>query len=672
MSRILTGVHLLITCFLLAAWPCHAQFGNFGDLKAKKDQYISELRNYPKQDTARANALMRIINTATFLKERQELLSYTYEELALSKKLNYTLGIANGYSNLGHYFKGLQQSQKALIYFDSILVVTAGNPDPALCRIRNHGFEWKGILYYEQENYYPALDHFFESMKNPGCTPLRRQVIKCNFVSNIYVELKNYDQAIEYINKGIAISESDTSLGIEPTLYFNLIDINILKNDLAMARVNLDKIAPLYPTRNEILSDFGYYKRCGIMSNLMNNPEQAMKYFLIAYKNAVTSKHKNTISESLGYLSSTALKLGQRDLARNYALENLALAEETNAQSTKIEAFNSLAEYYGKTGDYTKGYEFLRKANELKDSLLADNNIKQINVLGAIYQSEQKQKEISDLQIEKNKQEASVKRQYLLNAVFVGAIIVLLVVLYLIYRNFKNRQKIAAQQEAIQNQKIVQLEKDKHLLAIDAMLEGQEEERGRIAKDLHDGLGGLLYGTKLSFLTVRDSIVLSAEESSKFDRSLSMLDNTIGDLRKVAHNLMPEALVKFGLGEAVRDFCDSTQTYSGVKVVFQQFGEMWRLGNTAEIFIYRIIQELVNNAIKHAHATEVIVQLTVNQSKLGIAVEDNGKGFDKSELASAKGSGMRNIMSRIEYFNGTIDIVTGPGNGTSVNIELMT
>jgi two-component system, NarL family, sensor kinase len=138
----------------------------------------------------------------------------------------------------------------------------------------------------------------------------------------------------------------------------------------------------------------------------------------------------------------------------------------------------------------------------------------------------------------------------------------------------------------------------------------------------------------------------------------------------VAHNLMPEALVKFGLDEAVKDFCSSIQSSSSLKVVYQQLGEKRKLTNTAEVFTYRIIQELVNNAVKHAVAKQIIVQLNINTHKLSITVEDDGKGFNINTIANSKGAGMDNIKYRVQYFNGTLDIVTAPGKGTSVNIEL--
>jgi two-component system, NarL family, sensor kinase len=269
-----------------------------------------------------------------------------------------------------------------------------------------------------------------------------------------------------------------------------------------------------------------------------------------------------------------------------------------------------------------------------------------------------------------NKLETTNKEKSTLNKILIGSAVGLLLIGLLGYRNFKSKQKVATQQQQLQQQQITELEKDKQLLAIDAMLKGQEEERSRIAKDLHDGLGGMLSGTKLSFINMKENLLLTPENATLFDKSISMLDNTIADLRKVAHNLMPEALVKFGLDEAVKDFCSSIQTSSTLKVVYQKIGENRKLTNTAEVFTYRIIQELVNNAVKHAAAKQIIVQLNMGSDKLHITVEDDGKGFDINNMANSKGAGMDNIKYRVQYFNGTLDIVTTPGSGTSVNIDL--
>ncbi|MBL0144826.1 MAG: GHKL domain-containing protein [Chitinophagaceae bacterium] len=224
----------------------------------------------------------------------------------------------------------------------------------------------------------------------------------------------------------------------------------------------------------------------------------------------------------------------------------------------------------------------------------------------------------------------------------------------------------------MQQTQITQLEKDKQLLAVDAMLKGQEEERSRLAKDLHDGLGGMLSGVKLSFVNMKENMIMDAPSVQSFEASILQLDNTIAELRKVAHNLMPEALVKFGLKNAILDFCNSMQLPSKTKIIFEEMGTDRQLSNTADLYIYRIIQELINNAIKHAQPDQILLQLTKAEKNILITVENDGKGFDVTILKNAKGIGMKSVQQRVDYFAGKMDISSDKENGTSINIELNT
>ena len=345
-----------------------------------------------------------------------------------------------------------------------------------------------------------------------------------------------------------------------------------------------------------------------------------------------------------------ASKDGLLDKAEFYLKKSIQFSQEQQIAQGYLFYSGLLSEIQAYRGNYQEAFLNLQMKVTYNDSLFSQENKNAIAKL-------ESEKKLLELQIA-NKQKATI------NKILMGGAVALLLISLLAYRNFRSKQRL-------QQAKITELEKDKQLLAIDAMLKGQEEERSRIAKDLHDGLGGMLSGTKLSFMNMKENMVLTPENASLFDKSLSMLDNTIGDLRKVAHNLMPEALVKYGLIEALRDFCDSVQSSSNSKIVYQQFGENRKLSNTGEVFIYRIIQELVNNAIKHADAKQIIVQLTTGSTKIGITVEDDGKGFDATAITNKKGDGLDNINYRVQYLNGTIDTITSPGNGTSVNIEVI-
>ena len=207
----------------------------------------------------------------------------------------------------------------------------------------------------------------------------------------------------------------------------------------------------------------------------------------------------------------------------------------------------------------------------------------------------------------------------------------------------------------MQQQRIRELEKDRQLVAVDSLLKGQEEERSRLAKDLHDGLGGLLSGVKFSLSNMKDNLIVTPDNMAVFERSLDMIDTSIRELRRVAHNMMPEMLVKFGLDEALKEYCNfvnATKLICSKIPVIRNGNPDWTVRK--EIIIYRIIQELLNNILKHAAASEALVQLIKEENRLSIVVEDNGKGFDPSVLENNKGAGWTNIRSRVDYLQGRI------------------
>jgi signal transduction histidine kinase len=221
----------------------------------------------------------------------------------------------------------------------------------------------------------------------------------------------------------------------------------------------------------------------------------------------------------------------------------------------------------------------------------------------------------------------------------------------------------------LQRQRISELEKDRQLVAVDSLLKGQEDERSRLAKDLHDGLGGLLSGVKFSLSNMKDNLIITPDNMTVFERSLDMIDTSIKELRRVAHNMMPEMLTKFGLDEALKEYCNTMNAAKLLVIRYQSLGMTDRLDQSTEIIIYRVVQELLNNTLKHAAASEAFVQVIKEGNRLNVVVEDNGKGFDTSLLKNNKGAGWVNIRSRVEYLKGQLDIHSEPGKGTLVNIE---
>ena len=164
---------------------------------------------------------------------------------------------------------------------------------------------------------------------------------------------------------------------------------------------------------------------------------------------------------------------------------------------------------------------------------------------------------------------------------------------------------------------------------------------------------------------------MTPENNRAFERSMDMLDSSIKEMRRVAHNMMPEALVKFGLDTALKDFCNDVNQSGALRVSYQSIGlENEAIEQTAAITIYRIVQELINNTMKHAMAKAAIVQITKSDNHLSVTVEDDGKGFDTAVLRQSQGIGWSNIQNRVEFLKGTLDVQSEIEKGTSVHIEL--
>jgi signal transduction histidine kinase len=172
---------------------------------------------------------------------------------------------------------------------------------------------------------------------------------------------------------------------------------------------------------------------------------------------------------------------------------------------------------------------------------------------------------------------------------------------------------------------------------------------------------------------MKGNLIMTPENALAFERSMDMLDSSIKEMRRVAHNMMPEALIKFGLDTALKDFCNDINQTGALKVIYQSIGlENAELDRITAITVYRIVQELINNTMKHAAAKTAIVQVSKSADRLSVTVEDDGKGFDVSILKSHGGMGWDNIRNRVEFLKGTLDVNSQPGTGTSVLIELNT
>jgi signal transduction histidine kinase len=201
-----------------------------------------------------------------------------------------------------------------------------------------------------------------------------------------------------------------------------------------------------------------------------------------------------------------------------------------------------------------------------------------------------------------------------------------------------------------------------------AIIETEEKERVRIARELHDGIGQQLSAAKLN-LSAFEQVVPPANKEA-FQNLEKLMDDAVREVRTISHNMIPNALLRSGLVSAVRDFINRLAGSSALKIDLHIVGLDKRLDTHVETGLYRVIQECVSNIIKHAGASQVVIQLILHDNHLNLLIDDNGAGFDTRKINSFEGIGLRNITSRILYLNGTVDFDSTPGRGTTVIIDI--
>ena len=417
--------------------------------------------------------------------------------------------------------------------------------------------------------------------------------------------------------------------------------------------------------------DLTYYHHAyGEYNHYKKDFIRAIEHHKLAYSYAIKWDDPYYIADESLEIGKDYLQMKQFDSADIYFQISYQEATRFNYKPKVLLSLNYLSNMEEAKGNFKKAYDYKKKQAGFADSLVKEQNHYRILLLDEEFGAEKRSNEILQLQKDKQIQKLSIKQKSTLNYFLVGSVAALLIVVFLGYRNFRHRQQLSKQKDELQQQRIRELEKDKQLVAVDSLLKGQEEERSRLAKDLHDGLGGLLSGVKFSLSNMKDNLIITPDNMAVFERSLDMIDTSIRELRRVAHNMMPEMLTKFGLDEALKEYCNTINTAKLLTIKYQSLGMGARLDKSIEIIIYRIVQELLNNIMKHARATEVFVQVIRENNRLNVVVEDNGKGFDTTLLENSKGAGWVNIRSRVDYLKGQLDINSKEGKGTLVTIEI--
>lgn len=614
-----------------------------------------------KDDTAKVFTFYTYGNM--FVQDTPDSAAFYYNKgKTLAEKLGFKKGIA-AYASYyivllnikGEYNEALQLTKEALAIYK-----TLGDKRDLSTAYLNVGNEWQYLSDFQQ-----AAENYLEAKKLAEETgDLRTQRIANNNLAGVFLGLGQFQKGKEYAEFSLAIAKKINSDHAVASSLFNIATSETYLKQYDAALAHYREIEEIGKRVNDYMFILdGWLGAAGAYSGLKRYAEAEENYNEVL----LLSRKKEAVEYELyAYmgLADMLLNAGRHHAAAAPVQAGIAIAQKTGAKYELKDLYFKASDMEEKMGRPAEALAFWKKFQQLNDSVINEKNKSDINLIEAKYEFEKKQSQIRQLEDEKRIHQLAIRQKSMLNYALISGAAILLVISGLFYRNYRQKQKI-------QEQRISELETEKQLTAAEAVLKGEERERSRLAKDLHDGLGGMLSGIKYAFQTMKGNLIMTPENHQAFERSMDMLDSSIQEMRRVAHNMMPEALVKFGLNTALKDFCNDINQSGALKITYQSSGlENAAIDETTAITIYRIVQELVNNTIKHAGASSAIVQLEQHAENITLTVEDNGKGFDTEILQQSKGIGWSNIRSRIEFLKGNIDIKSAEGKGTSVLVEL--
>lgn len=549
-------------------------------------------------------------SVCVFTGEYEKMRGFMFKGLEIARKYKDKHWEAVFETNVGNYYMYTAQHEKAVAYFQKGLKLFEQNNEPEYFGRLYH---FLAIAYLNMSNMDKSIEYAEKALKKATEDNIPKHVGDAeNTIGKAYIEKEQPLKALPHIEKALKLFKETGEENVVYDCYFDLSRIAFAQKQYTKA-IKLAEEAVTYNTK---------------VGNLHNNINTYCMLAQYYQADGNMPKSLKTIEHAM-------------DLAR-----------KNDMKIQMLLAYETAAKLYNDIGRFDDAYRLLKEQQTLNDSINSIELRKKLTESDARFQAAQKEQKIVVLEAEKSRQKVFI-------AALGSVIVLLLLSVFLLFRYFAAKRKIAQQQ-------ITQLQQEKKIVAAENLLEGEKTERTRLARDLHDGLGGMLSGVKFQLNSMKGNVILSEENAEAFTKSIAQIDGAISEMRRVAHNMMPESLLKFGLNDAVGDYCQSLAESSGLSINFQSFGMESRLQQTTEITVYRIIQELLNNVVKHAGASEVQLQLSRNEDTVSLTVEDDGTGFD---TASGKaGMGLSNIRDRVDYLNGKLD-VQGDGKGTSVHIE---
>ena len=589
--------------------------------------------------------------------QEQKALSTLKELSAIARSKNLVANLEITYTRIGNYFYHAALLDSAIHYYQ---MADALNDGQELFRNKGGLQNNIGLTFYDKGNYGEALEYMYNALFYYEKGRDKSQVIPTVLnIGEIYTKIKNFDKADSLYDHATQLAEAQK-------------DLNNLSGALRMK-------GQLLRQRKKYREAENYARKSlSLARDLKNNYELSFSLLELA----VLHYHLQAPDSCEVYLKQCEEVLGRfdnREVRGQMSLYRSMLASDGGrpqvALTEGIAAFNigksnglfelqmkagrQLAGLYEQSGSYKLAHYYTQKNSHMADSL-ANGNTLAVMKAQQWYETIKLKQEKTEIELKNLTQERLIadQRGWLL----AGAILLILLIATLIYIRFRQRSllQLHMAREAVNKHKILNLEKDQEMEAIKSRIAGEEAERIRLARELHDGVGGTLASIKL----------LLSKRMNDDAELLNKMDAAYREVRMVSRNLVPPELLSVPLTELLEKYMSEVETLHQLAIICDCYpeDEINRLSNQQKTDIYRILQELVTNVLKHADATKIEVQLVKHDEYINLMVSDDGKGFDQK--AKGEGIGLSNIASRVQLLDGRFEVNSTPGQGTLINIDI--
>jgi two-component system NarL family sensor kinase len=583
---------------------------------------------------------------------------YGTQALEMARELKDRKLIAQSLSDMGsiYFIKG--DVDESLEHYQEALHIREEDKDEE--GISSINFKL-GAVYYRKMELEKSMDYYLKALK--FYEQVNNESVIANLYSNIavtYTALRNYPKALEFLNKSEQFfSERNMDQQLANTL-LSIGNVYIFTKDTTKGIAYYERAIVEGKKAGVFNVEASAYNNIGMILTEQGRHQEAVRYINKSIEIREREKLESDAASSNLTLAINYIRLRNFSKAKPLLMNSLQHFQSTGYREKIGLVYYQLIPTYAGLGQMDSMFYYMDSFVKNTAEELDEKVIEVTSELETKYQTEKKEQ-----QIELLNQESAIQKLQLRNrTLFLVVVIFLLVggalLAYLLFRQRQLKEEARIQEEIRKQQEAT----------TKAVLDAEEKERRRIAGDLHDGVGQLLSAALLNLKQFSKGLVSS--ESIKTDTvedAIKMVEDSYDEMRSISHQMMPNALVKFGLVSAVREFVNKIDG-NVIKISLGVSGLDERLESQKETVLYRVIQECVNNVIKHAKATQMSIQLTYDESGTSLAIEDNGIGFDASAIdwESSNGLGLKNMKDRLELLNGEIEIDSRPGKGTSITI----